>query len=257
MAGPNGPSMKDVADRAGVSLGTVSNVLNRPDVVSERTRRKVQTAIEDLGFVRNEFARQLAGTSSRTLAFVVFDMSNPYFTDVAQGAQAAADAAGLALYLCNSGEDLARQNAYLDLLEQQRVEGVLITPVDPADARLAALAAPRHPGGRCRPRPGPRLQLCHGRRRPRWRPRRHPPPRQRAPAHRLRRQGVGLRSRRRPACRRAACRRPRGRGTAHRAGDRQDRRRRRGARRRGRSRACGCVPRRGRAAASSARRAPS
>ena len=61
MAGPNGPSMKDVADRAGVSLGTVFNVLNRPDVVSERTRRKVQTAIEDLGFVRNESARQLAG----------------------------------------------------------------------------------------------------------------------------------------------------------------------------------------------------
>ena len=141
MAGPNGPSMQDVAVRAGVSLGTVSNVLNRPHMVSERTRRKVQTAIHELGFVRNEFARQLAGGSSRTLAFVVFDVSNPYFTDVAQGAQAAADAAGLALYLCNSGEDLTRQSAYLDLLEQQRVEGVLITPVDPADPRLAALAA--------------------------------------------------------------------------------------------------------------------
>jgi LacI family transcriptional regulator len=141
MAGPNGPSMKDVAVRAGVSLGTVSNVLNRPEVVSERTRRKVQTAIEALGFVRNESARQLAGAAGHTLAFVVFDMSNPYFTDVAQGAQAAADDAGLALYLCNSGENLTKQNAFLELLEQQRVEGVLITPVDPTDARLGALSA--------------------------------------------------------------------------------------------------------------------
>src|SRR4051794_12734855 len=136
MAGPQGPSMKDVAAQAGVALGTVSNVLNRPELVSERTRRKVQGAIDALGFVRNESARQLAGGASRTLAFVMFDVSNPFFTDVAQGAQAAADAAGLALFLCNSGEDLARQNAYLDRLEQQRVEGVLITPVEAGDPRI-------------------------------------------------------------------------------------------------------------------------
>jgi LacI family transcriptional regulator, galactose operon repressor len=132
--------MKDVAARAGVSLGTVSNVLNRPELVSERTRRRVQTAIDALGFVRNESARQLRGGGSRTLAYVVFDAANPFFTDVAAGAQATADAAGLALFLCNSGEDRERQAAYLDLLEQQRVEGVLITPVDPGDPRLAALA---------------------------------------------------------------------------------------------------------------------
>jgi LacI family transcriptional regulator, galactose operon repressor len=139
MAGPHGPAMKDVAARAGVALGTVSNVLNRPHLVSDHTRRKVLSAIEELGFVPNESARQLAGAASRTVAFVVFDMSNPFFTDVAQGAQAAADAAGLSLYLCNSGEDTARQNAYLDLLEQQRVEGVLITPVDARDPRLRSL----------------------------------------------------------------------------------------------------------------------
>ena len=140
MSGSNGPSMKDVAARAGVSLGTVSNVLNRPQLVSERTRRRVETAIDDLGFVRNESARQLRGGTSRSLAFVLFDVSNPFFTDVAQGAQAAADEAGLALYLCNSGEDVGRQAAYLDLLEQQRVEGVLITPIDPTDPRITALA---------------------------------------------------------------------------------------------------------------------
>ncbi len=141
MAGPSGPSMKDVAARAGVSLGTVSNVLNRPHLVSEHTRRRVHSAIDALGFVRNESARQLRGATSRTLAFVVFDVSNPFFTDVAQGAQAAAEAAGFALYLCDSGEDRTRQNAYLDLLEQQRVEGVLITPVHPSDPRITALSA--------------------------------------------------------------------------------------------------------------------
>ena len=133
------PSMKDVAAHARVSLGTVSNVLNRPEVVAERTRQRVLAAIAELGFVRNESARQLRGGGSRTLAYVVLDTGNPFFTDVAQGVQDAADAAGLAVFLCDSGQDRARQSAYLDLLEQQRVEGVLITPVDRADQRLALL----------------------------------------------------------------------------------------------------------------------
>ncbi|WP_447008568.1 LacI family DNA-binding transcriptional regulator [Saccharothrix isguenensis] len=132
--------MKDVAARAGVSLGTVSNVLNRPDMVAERTRKRVVDAIAELGFVRNESARQLRGGTSRTLAYVVLDARNPFFTDVAAGAQQVADAAGLALFLCDGGEDRARQAMYLDLLEQQRVEGILITPVDADDPRIAALA---------------------------------------------------------------------------------------------------------------------
>jgi LacI family transcriptional regulator len=134
------PSMKDVALRAGVSLGTVSNVLNRPELVSERTRQRVLAAIEAMGFVRNESARQLRGGGSRTLAYVVLDTANPFFTDVAEGVQETADAAGLALFLCNSAEDATRQAGFLDLLEQQRVEGVLITPVDAADPGIAALA---------------------------------------------------------------------------------------------------------------------
>jgi LacI family transcriptional regulator len=140
VTGSGTPSMKDVAAHARVSLGTVSNVLNRPELVSERTRKRVLAAIAELGFVRNESARQLRGGGSRTLAYVVLDAANPFFTDVARGVQDAADTAGLALFLCNSGEDQERQAAYLDLLEQQRVEGVLITPVDAADPRITALA---------------------------------------------------------------------------------------------------------------------
>jgi LacI family transcriptional regulator len=131
--------MKDVAQLAGVSIGTVSNVLNRPEAVSDKTRHRVLTAISELGFVRNESARQLRAGSSRFLAYVVMDAGNPFFTDVARGVEEAARAAGFAVYLCNSDEDADRQNEYLALLHQQRVHGVLITPVGPVDHRLELL----------------------------------------------------------------------------------------------------------------------
>ena len=83
-------SVIDVALRAGVSLGTVSNVLNRPDRVSPATRERVLAAIEELGFVRNEAARQLRAGPSRTIGLVVLDVGNPFFTDIAAGVEAAA-----------------------------------------------------------------------------------------------------------------------------------------------------------------------
>src|SRR6478735_11269436 len=106
-------SVKDVAAAAGVSLGTVSNVLNRPDRVSPDTREKVQRAMAELGFVRNESARQLRAGSSRTLAYVMLDASNPFFTDVAQGIDTAAEAADLSLVLCNSRNSADREQAHL------------------------------------------------------------------------------------------------------------------------------------------------
>lgn len=130
-----------MAALAGVSLGTVSNVLNRPDRVSEGTRLKVHRAMSDLGFVRNESARQLRAGRSRTIAYVVLDAANPFFTDVALGVEDVAAAADLSLYLCNSHQDVAREASYLESLEEQRVQGVLITPVDPDDPRLDALSS--------------------------------------------------------------------------------------------------------------------
>jgi LacI family transcriptional regulator len=134
-----GASVKDVARAAGVSVGTVSNVLNRPDIVRQETRFRVLAEMERLGFVRNESARQLRQGRSRTLAYVFLDATNPFFTDVARGAEAAAEQAGLALYLCNSNGDAGREDRYLDLLHQQRVLGILITALDYANPRLAAL----------------------------------------------------------------------------------------------------------------------
>ena len=123
-------SVKDVAARAGVSLGTVSNVLNRPERVSPATRERVEAAIRELGFVRNESARQLRAGSSRTVAYLVLDASNPFFTDVARGVEEVARDEGWAVFLCNSDDDPAREADYVDLLLEQRVRGVLVTPVD-------------------------------------------------------------------------------------------------------------------------------
>ncbi|WP_433724334.1 LacI family DNA-binding transcriptional regulator [Actinoplanes sp. CA-051413] len=134
------PSVKDVARSAGVSLGTVSNVMNRPEVVSPTTRERVERAMVELGFVRNESARQLRAGTSRTLAYVMLDGSNPFFHDVAQGIELAAEDADLSLFICNSNGRAEREEVHLDRLMQQRVQGILITPVNPDAPHLAEIS---------------------------------------------------------------------------------------------------------------------
>lgn len=134
-------SIREVAVHARVSVGTVSNVLNRPDAVSPTTRTRVQHAIDELGFVRNESARQLRAGRSRTIGLVVLDVANPFFTDLARGAEEVVDANGSVVIVCNSGQDTAREARHLDMLEQQRVLGVLITPVAESSDRLDSLIA--------------------------------------------------------------------------------------------------------------------
>jgi LacI family transcriptional regulator len=132
-------SIKKVAEHAGVSVGTVSNVLNRPDVVAPATRKRVQAAIDELGFTRNESARQLRAGRSRTIGLVVLDVANPFFTDVAHGAEAVAESHGSVIMLCNSGDDSDREQRQLNHLEEQRVQGVLITPVVGDNGRVQRL----------------------------------------------------------------------------------------------------------------------
>ncbi|MFE2378377.1 LacI family DNA-binding transcriptional regulator [Streptomyces sp. NPDC059398] len=128
--------IKDVARRAGVSVGTVSNVINRPASVSPETRARVQAAIAELGYVRSESARQLRAGSSRIVALLVLDMGNPFFVDIARGAERAARAAGLGVMVCNSDQSAAEEAAYLSLFAEQRVLGVLVTPADPTGRSL-------------------------------------------------------------------------------------------------------------------------
>ncbi len=132
--------IKEVAAAAGVSLGTVSNVLNRPDRVSPATRAKVEAAMAELRFVRNESARQLRAGRSRVLAYVMLDGGNPFFTDVAAGMEDVADGDDLSLFLCNTANLPERERSYLGRLEQHRVQGILITPVDPDSPLLDEIA---------------------------------------------------------------------------------------------------------------------
>jgi LacI family transcriptional regulator len=127
-------SVRDVAEAAGVSLGTVSNVLNRPERVSPATRRRVELAMGDVGFVRNESARHLRSGTSKTLAYVLHDASNPFFIDVAKGAEQAAARLDYSLFLCDSDNRLERERTYLARLEEQRVAGVLLTTLADGDS---------------------------------------------------------------------------------------------------------------------------
>jgi len=134
-------SIKEVARQAGVSVGTVSNVLNRPDMVAPARRQRVLDVIDKLGFVRNESARQLRAGRSRTIGMVVIDVANPFFTDVARGAESVTDDNNSMLMLCSSGEDQKREFRHLEMLEQLRVLGILITPVDANDPLIDEIAS--------------------------------------------------------------------------------------------------------------------
>jgi LacI family transcriptional regulator len=132
-------SIRDVAQRAGVSVGTVSNVLNDSPRVSADATARVRAAIAELGYVRNEAARQLRAGRSSSVGLVVLDVRNPFFTDVARGAEDEAAKLGLSVILGNSDEDVRRESAYLDLFEEQRVHGILISPYGDIEPRLAEL----------------------------------------------------------------------------------------------------------------------
>jgi len=132
-------SIRDVAQHAGVSVGTVSNVLNRPGEVSAESITRVHRAIEELGYVRNDAARKLRAGVSTTVGFVVLDGQNPFFGDVVRGAEDEASKHGIAVLYGNTDEDVARQRLYLDLFEEQQVRGVLISPYGDIQPRLERL----------------------------------------------------------------------------------------------------------------------
>ena len=132
-------SIRDVASRAGVSVGPVSNVLNHPAKVSGPASERVLAAIAELGFVRNDAARQLRAGHSKTLGLIVLDVRNPFFTDLARGAEDQAARGGLSVLLGNSDENTDRESNYLELFEEQRVFGVLISPIGDVTARLERL----------------------------------------------------------------------------------------------------------------------
>ncbi|MDT0341839.1 LacI family DNA-binding transcriptional regulator [Streptomyces litchfieldiae] len=121
--------IRHVAEAAGVSMSTVSNVLNNPDLVAEATRRRVEEAMDHVGYVRNGAARQLRGAPSTVVGCVLLDTANAYFATVARGVEDRLAEAGCVLVQCSTDMRQERQAGYLRLLQEQGVRGVLISPV--------------------------------------------------------------------------------------------------------------------------------
>ncbi|MBN9150640.1 MAG: LacI family DNA-binding transcriptional regulator [Micrococcales bacterium] len=132
-------NLRDVATLAGVSVGSVSNVLNRPGTVSQDVSQRVLSAIDTLGYVRNDAARQLRAGRSRCIGLVVLDIANPFFSDLVRGAERRAAEENLTVLLGDTEEDPARERVYIDLFAEQRVYGLLVSPLGEAMPRLRAL----------------------------------------------------------------------------------------------------------------------
>lgn len=123
-------TISDVARRAGVSPVTVSRVMNGGSNVKQETREKVQRAIEELHFLPNSAARSLRSKRTYTLALLVPDITNSYWTTIARGVEDKALESGYSILLCNTDENPEKLQRYQDVIIGQRVDGVIIAPYD-------------------------------------------------------------------------------------------------------------------------------
>jgi LacI family transcriptional regulator len=122
------PTIHDVAQRAGVSPITVSRVINHSGYASQETRDRVEAAVAELGYVPNRLARSLRSKRTHTLALIITDITNPFFTTVARGVEDTASDAGYTVIFCNTDESETEEQKYLQVVLQQQVDGVLLVP---------------------------------------------------------------------------------------------------------------------------------
>ncbi len=120
------PNIQDVAKHAKVSVMTVSRVLNHSPLVKESTRQHVLQAMRDLNYVPNQLTNALYRGESRTLAVIVPDIRNPFFTAVVRGAEDAANERGYRIILCNTDENPEKEYDYIEMSYSIRVEGIAI-----------------------------------------------------------------------------------------------------------------------------------
>ncbi|MCS7219810.1 MAG: LacI family DNA-binding transcriptional regulator [Anaerolineae bacterium] len=139
------PTIRDVAERAGVSPITVSRVINHSGYVSQETRARVEAAIAELQYVPNSLARSLRFKRTHTLALVLTDITNPFWTTVARGVEDVASQSGFNVILCNTDESDAKQSEYLNVLLQKQVDGFLLVPARSAPEPITLIQSQRVP----------------------------------------------------------------------------------------------------------------
>lgn len=120
------PTIKDVAKHAGVSIATVSRVINDNYFVSSDTKEKVYTAIEELHYLPNSIARSLKGDSTHTIGFIVSNISNTYFTSVAKAIEDIISKDGYSLFVCSTENIKEREQSHLELLASKKVDGIIL-----------------------------------------------------------------------------------------------------------------------------------
>jgi LacI family transcriptional regulator len=121
-------TIADVAKRAGVSKMTVSRVINNSGYTSQETRARVEQAVAELGYIPNALARSLRFRQTRTIALIVTDITNPFFTTVARGVEDIANEKGFSVIFCNTDEAPDEEAQYVNVLLQKQVDGLLLVP---------------------------------------------------------------------------------------------------------------------------------
>ncbi|MEY7980238.1 LacI family DNA-binding transcriptional regulator [Streptomyces pilosus] len=138
-------TMTDVARRAGVSVATVSHVLNGTRPVRPHTRRAVLDAVEELGYTPNTLARSLVTSRTRSIGLAVSAVGNPYFTEILQGVEAAALDHGYGLLVADPHDDPRHEREVVQLLHERRVDGMIVAPSPRPRELLAYLGRHRVP----------------------------------------------------------------------------------------------------------------
>jgi LacI family transcriptional regulator len=137
--------MRDVAERASVSVTTVSHVVNKTRPVSDELRQRVLTAMDELGYQPNLLARSLRRGHTHTIGMIVPDSTNPFFAEVARGVEDTSFKQGYSVILCNSDGDLDKEVFYANVLAERRVDGILFVAAGISTEQIRDLQARRMP----------------------------------------------------------------------------------------------------------------
>jgi len=134
-AGNKNITLSDIAKTLGVSKATVSLAINNDSRVAEKTRRKILSKVEELGYVYNRGAAGLSTGQSNTVGIAVHDITNPYFTEVCAESEAILSQNNKLAFLCNTHESLENQERFIKALVEHRADGLIMSPVDGTDLR--------------------------------------------------------------------------------------------------------------------------